>query len=229
MSLSPEDITLGDRPLLVCDVDDVVVEFFGPFRAYLAARGLALDLKSFRLHGNIRGIADDLPIDDTEIPRLIDGFFAEQELWQTPLAEVAETLTTLGRDADVVFLTSMPPEHYGRRRALLDTLALPFPLIATRAPKGPLVAALHRARPLPVAFIDDMAHNLHSVSGSVQGCGLVHLLPALDLRALAPPAPGGVLVAADWREAAAHIAGHFGLTERPVAVKAAAAESPPYS
>ena len=55
----------------------------------------------------------------------------------------------------------------------LDQLTLDFPMIATEEAKGPMVAALHAERSLPLAFIDDMVHNLHSVGAHVPECLLI--------------------------------------------------------
>ena len=47
------ELAFDDRPLLVLDVDDVVLEFIRPFPRYLATLGLELRLETFRLQGNV--------------------------------------------------------------------------------------------------------------------------------------------------------------------------------
>ena len=47
------ELARDDRPLLVLDVDEVVLEFIRPFTGYLGTLGLELQPDSFRLHGNI--------------------------------------------------------------------------------------------------------------------------------------------------------------------------------
>lgn len=204
-------IALTDRPLVVCDVDDVVLEFVTPFGAFLESRGHRLIPRSFRLHGNIVSIADETVLDADMVSSLIETFFAVQEKWQTPFAEAIEALGAISREADLVFLTAMPPRHTATRRRLLDRFGLNYPMIAADQAKGPLVNRLHGGRPLPVAFIDDMVSNLHSVGEHVPDCLLVHLPPPVEIHKFAPAAGGHVRVAKGWAEAqtliGAHIAG----------------------
>jgi hypothetical protein len=81
-------IRLGDRPLIVCDVDDVVLQFIDPFQQYLKSLGHEFLPRSFRLHGNIVSLADGLALEDQHVSRLILEFFEAQESWQTPFDPV---------------------------------------------------------------------------------------------------------------------------------------------
>jgi hypothetical protein len=206
---SLEHLSLQDRPLTVCDVDDVVLEFLAPFEAYLAHGGARLLPRSFRLHGNIVSLETDLALEDHKVTRLIEDFFEAQERWQTPFAEAVDTLHALGRETDVVFLTAMPPRYAMQRRRLLDQLHLPFPMIATEHPKGPVVRTMHDGRPLPVAFIDDMAHNLHSVGEHVENCLLIQMMPESEIHRMAPKPGENVRRARDWPHAGELLREHF--------------------
>lgn len=205
-----DHISLGDRPLVVCDVDDVVLQFATPFEAFLETRGHRLLPRSFKLTGNIVTGADETVIEAPAVKALIDAFFLEQERWQTPFADAVDSLHALGGDCDLVFLTAMPPRHAEVRRRLLDQLTLHFPMIATEDAKGPMVARLHRQRPLPVAFVDDMVHNLHSVSEHVPNCLLVYLPPPLEIFRFAPDPHETVRRVSTWPEAAKLIRAHVG-------------------
>jgi hypothetical protein len=44
-----DDLHLGERPLIVCDIDEVVLEFVSPFMAYLDHNGHELRATSFPL------------------------------------------------------------------------------------------------------------------------------------------------------------------------------------
>lgn len=208
-SLDLRHIRLGDRPLLVCDVDDVVLRFIDPFQAYLESLGHAFLPRSFRLHGNIVSKANGVALDESHVSHLIDAFFAAQELWQTPFDLVVQTLDGLSSESDILFLTAMPPKFQDQRRRLLDSIGLTYPLIATGHPKGPVVQALHADRTLPVAFIDDMAHNLHSVRDHVAHCLLVHLMPRSPVHRFAPLAGGDIPQVHDWIQAADLIHDHI--------------------
>jgi hypothetical protein len=202
-------IRLGERPLIVCDVDDVVLRFIDPFQLFLQSLGHEFLPRSFRLHGNIVSKADGTEIEGRQVSRLIEDFFEAQELWQTPVDRVVETLGRLSQVADILFLTAMPPRFQDQRRRLLDSAGLLFPLLASEQPKGPIVHALHASRSFPVAFIDDMAHNLHSVREYMADCLLIHLMPDSPVHRFAPAAADDVTRATDWAHAAEVIEAHF--------------------
>jgi hypothetical protein len=208
--LDTAHVQLKDRPLIVCDVDDVVLQFIHPFERFLQHEGYRLVPRSFRLHGNI--VSDDgTPVDDAKVSLLIESFFERQEDWQEPLALAAETLETLAGDADIVLLTAMPPVYRDQRRRLLDRFRLDYPLLASLQPKGPVVKALHDARDLPVVFIDDMVRNLQSVHDHVDACLLLHLTPESEIHRFAPAAPDGIARIRNWDEAAGLIGKHLGI------------------
>ncbi len=203
-------VSLRDRPLIVCDIDEVVLEFINPFTAFLRANSHDLLPRSFRLHGNIVSLVDGSAADEAVIAEFQELFFTTQDRWQSPVERAAETLAALSGDADIVFLTAMPPRHQPTRRALLDRFDLRFPMIATEAPKGPVVSALHGNRPLPVAFLDDIQRNLLSVREHVPDCLLVTMMANAEFRALAPPPAAGISAAADWTEAERLLRAHIG-------------------
>lgn len=202
-------LRLSDRPLAVCDVDDVVLEFLNPFDNYISSLGHRLVPRSYRLHGNIVSAKDETPVDDKVVSELILAFFEAQEDWQTPFGDAVASLHRIGEAADVVFLTAMPPRYTQMRRRLLDRLGLTFPLLATESPKGPVIRQMHGTRPLPLAFIDDMMHNHVSVAQAVPECLLVHLMPTSEMHRHAPKPMAPVTSAQDWDEATQMILRHF--------------------
>ncbi|MDX3929048.1 MAG: hypothetical protein QHC90_25010 [Shinella sp.] len=204
-----DHVALGDRPLIVCDIDEVALEFLTPFRNFLLSRGHDLLPRSFRLHGNIVTLPDGGVTADDLVAILLEDFFATQEDWQGAAELAVDTLTALGREADVVFLTAMPPRHEAARRRLLDRLGLPFPMVATEDAKGPVVRALHRQRPLPAVFIDDISRNLQSVRDHAPETLLVHLMANAQFRAMMPDPGDGILKATGWADAAEHIRRHW--------------------
>ncbi|GGF79413.1 hypothetical protein GCM10010924_02950 [Rhizobium wenxiniae] len=203
-------VSLKDRPLIVCDVDDVVLQFFAPFETYLKQDGLELLPRSFRLTGNIVSVGTEIAVEDVAVKQLIGSFFEQQEEWQTPFDLALDTLNALGADADVMFLTAMPPRYSEPRRRLLDRLGFDFPLVATEEPKGPVMRRIHGERALPCVFIDDMAHNLHSVRDHVGNCLVLHMMPDSPLHLLAPKPDDGITRAMDWAQAGNLIRAHIG-------------------
>lgn len=203
-------VSLRDRPLVVCDIDEVVLEFLTPFTRYLRANDHDLLPRSFRLHGNVVSLLDGLAPDNAAVSAFLEDFFLTQDQWQTPAARVVETLTSLAEDADIVFLTAMPPRHRPIRRALLDGFGLHFPMIATEQPKGPVLAALHGDRSQPVVFLDDIERNLRSVGDAVPDCLLINLMANADFRPFLPMPSAGIVGADDWDAAAKLIRAHIG-------------------
>ncbi|MCA0049685.1 DUF2608 domain-containing protein [Mesorhizobium sp. B283B1A] len=206
-----EELAADDRPLLVLDVDDVVLEFIRPFPDFLKSRGYGLTLASFRLTGNIAETASGRLIEQREVTALLSDFFDAQADWQSITDGAAEALAGLGGRAEIILLTAMPHRHRAVRRAHLDTLGLGYPLLTTEMAKGPAVAMLRGNSGRPVVFVDDQPHNLASVREAVADADLFHLMADNSLRAFLPPVANDVIVVQDWREAAPKIAGALGL------------------
>lgn len=207
--VSLDHIRLTDRPLIVCDIDEVVLEFVTPFRNFLQSSGRELLPRSFRLHGNVVHIGSGTTVPDAHVSTLLEDFFLAQDDWQVPAAGVAETLAELSDDADIIFLTAMPPRHTEVRRRLLNRHGLCYPLLATEEPKGPVVRRLHDARDVPVAFIDDILRNLESVREHAPDCLLIRLMANAEFRAMAPVPGEGIESAESWDDAVRIIRKHF--------------------
>jgi len=201
-----EELAADDRPLLVLDVDDVVLEFIKPFPHYLKSRGFGLTLASFRLTGNIAETASGRLIEQSEVTALLGDFFDAQADWQSIADGAADALAMLGRSAEIVMLTAMPHKHRAVRRAHLDALGLDYPLLTTEMAKGPAIAKLRGAKGRRVAFVDDQPSNLVSARNSVADAHLFHLMADNSLRAFLPPTPQDIISVENWREAAPRIA-----------------------
>ena len=205
------ELAADDRPLLVLDVDDVVLEFIRPFPRFLQSRGFGLTLASFRLTGNIAEQASGRLVEQAEVTALLDEFFHGQADWQSITDGAAEALAMLRGRVEIVLLTAMPHKHRATRRAHLDALGLDYPLLTTEMAKGPAVAKLRGKKRRPVAFVDDQPSNLLSARHSVADAHLFHLMADNSLRAFLPPLPDDIVVVQDWREAGPKIANALGL------------------
>jgi hypothetical protein len=205
------ELAADDRPLLILDVDDVVLEFIRPFPHFLKSRGFGLTLASFRLTGNIAETASGRLIEQPEVTALLGDFFDAQADWQSVTDGAEQALASLGDRAEIVLLTAMPHRHRAARRAHLDALGLPYPLLTTEMAKGPAVAKLRGKKGRPVAFVDDQPSNLISARNSVADAHLFHLMADNSLRAYLPPVPDDIVSVEDWRDAAPKIASALGL------------------
>ncbi|MEZ5811526.1 MAG: hypothetical protein R3D45_08925 [Rhizobiaceae bacterium] len=206
-----DELARDARPLLVLDVDEVVLEFVRPFTAFLGAEGYDLRTASFRLYGNVVAQESGDVASRETVSALLDGFFAAQEAWQTPAEHAIDTITGLADAAEIVMLTAMPHRHRAARRRLLDRLGLPYPLLTTEAAKGPALGRLRGESGRPVAFVDDIPHNLISVRESLPDAGLVHLMAHAGMRALLPPLDDDIHAAETWPDAGAIARRHLGI------------------
>jgi hypothetical protein len=205
------ELSLDARPLLVLDVDDVVLDFIRPFPLYLGRQGFDLRLETAKLHGNIVERATGVAAEAERVSALVDAFFEAQADWQTLTEGAAEALAALDGRAEIVLLTMMPHRHRATRRAHLDALGLPYPLLTTEMAKGPAIRSLRGKSGRPVAFVDDQPRNLESARETVADAHLFHLMADTSLRALLPPPPEAAIVVEDWREAGPKIADALGL------------------
>lgn len=206
-----EELSHDTRPLLVLDVDDVVLDFVRPFPRYLEGAGYELRLGSFRLNGNIKERATGRVAEQHEVAGLIDAFFRDQAEWQTVTRGAGEAIASLAGRAEIVMLTAMPHKWRAIRRAHLDTLGLGHPLLTTEMAKGPALARLRGVAGRPVAFVDDQPANLVSAREWVPDIHLFHLMAENSLRALLPSPPDYATVVEDWEEATPLIEKALGL------------------
>jgi hypothetical protein len=205
------ELSADHRPLLVLDVDDVVLEFIRPFPRFLERRGYRLVMASFRLTGNIAEKTTGRLIEQAEVTELLDEFFGVQADWQDMTDGAAEALAMLGARAEIVMLTAMPHRHRAVRRRHLQALGLHYPLLTTEMAKGPAVARLRGALRRSVAFVDDQPPNHASVRKAVPDAHLFHLMADNSLREFMPPLPDGIHIVWDWHEAAPKIAEALGV------------------
>ena len=146
------ELARDTRPLVVLDVDDVILEFVRPFVGFLDTRGLDLKLETFRLNGNIIDRKASLPVENEVVASLIDDFFHAQAQWQTAAEGAVDAIAELSREAEIVMLTAMPHRHRAIRRAHLDRLGFPYPLLDdgdSQGPGDPASCAASISAPLP--------------------------------------------------------------------------------
>ena len=206
-----EELSHDDRPLLVLDVDDVLLDFIKPFPKYLEKQGYKLSLAEFRLVGNIADIATGEPAGVERVTELVDDFFKAQAEWQGVTEGAADALAHFGDRAEIILLTHMPHRHRESRRAHLKGLGFMYPVLTTEMPKGPAIKKLRGDKGRPVAFVDDQPRNLASALEQVPDVHLFHLMADISLRKMLPPAPAVAHVVYDWKEGAALIAKALGI------------------
>lgn len=191
----------GGRPLVICDVDEVVLSFIAPLERHLDLLGYDLLARSYSLAGNIIHRQSNTPLAGRDVHALLHSFFAEATATQTPVPGAADALAALSLEADVVLLTNMPAPYRADRIAALARFGIDHPVITNEGPKGAAARELAERSAGPVVFLDDSPANITSVRDAVDGVRLIHFVADPRFLALAEPIDGVDLRTGDWREA----------------------------
>ena len=198
------------RPLVICDVDEVVVHFLKGLETFLAERDLWLDPASFALNGNIRRLSDDAPVPTDELGGLLTDFFAVRTRFLEAISGASEALAALAPSADIVMLTNLPDEFRADRIANLAGHGIPYPVVTNSGPKGPAIRTLAAGRQAPVVFIDDNHGYLLSAHEHSPRTHLVHFLQDQRFARHVGHFDCMSLRTDNWTDAGAHLAALIG-------------------
>jgi hypothetical protein len=194
-----------DRPLIICDADEVLFAFMAGFAPYLERMGHYFAWQAYQLSGHVRRRDNDQPIDDEAIEALLAGYWDEAAEAMGLVPEAPEALRALSRHAGVVILTNVPFEHHERRIRTLARHDLGYPTIANAGPKGPAVRWLAERAGRPAFFIDDSPRHHRSVAAHAGEVIRLHFVGDARLAALSPTAPDCHHRTDSWAEARAVI------------------------
>ena len=198
----------SDRPLIVCDVDEVILHMAAHFETFLRAQDLVFLSHSYRLTGNIARTGTTSPISSEDVRRLINQFFDEESHRQELVPGADEALSMLSEDWDVILLTNLPGAHNKPvRERLLDSFGIPYPVVTNSGPKGGPVSALAAGRPSPVVFIDDSGINHASVNASLPASIQIQFIADDRFRAEMSPEDHIDLFTGDWDQTRQFIGG----------------------
>jgi hypothetical protein len=196
------------RPLVITDADEVILRFVEGLDRFLRAKGLYLDLSTYRLFGNVKRLDDNTPVLDVEVTALLDEF--RKDLDSLELVEGAhDALGRLMPRADIVVLTNITPDQAPPRLKNLASFGLDLPLVTNHGLKGPAVKALAARAGRPAFFIDDIPQHLTSAAEHAPDVLRIHLIGDDRLKSLMPPAGDAHHHADSWQDAAAFIARHL--------------------
>lgn len=169
-------LNFTNRPLVICDVDEVIVHFTRDFEDYIGLHGLWLDTSSFALNGNIRHRESNTPAPEAQVAELIGSFFDERTRHMQEIDGAVSSLLKIGEKADVVLLTNLPHTAGDHRRENLKSHGLPYPVVTNSGPKGPAIRNLCDRGGKPVVFIDDNPSYLASAHEFAPEVQLIHFL-----------------------------------------------------
>lgn len=194
-----------DRPLIVCDADEVLVRFAAGLERYLATEDLWLDLRSFALTGNIKQRSTGRALDQGEVSALLKRFYASETERLEPVAGAAAALEVLAERCRVVVLSNVPEIAREARRRWLAAHGMPYPVVANRGLKGAALQQMAARSGRPAVFFDDLPHNIADAARCLPEGVLVHFVADERLARLLPAAPECHLRTGDWDEALAFV------------------------
>ena len=200
-----ETLSLSGRPLVICDVDEVIVHFTRDFEAYIGRHGLRLTFSSFALNGNILSIETGAAASEAIVGQLVSDFFEDRTRHMEPIDGAVESLLHIGETADIVLLTNLPHTAGDHRRENLASHGLNFPVVTNSGPKGPAINDLVTRAAKPCVFIDDSPAFIASAYTHAPGVHLVHFLHDDRFARHLEPLDYVSLRTGSWTEAKPHI------------------------
>lgn len=192
-----------ERPLIICDADEVLLQFMGGLERFLNRRGLTISLDSYALTGNIR--REGIALEQPEVSGLLKEFYAADGLDLDPAPGASEVLDRLSRAATIVVLSNVSPEAAIGRAANLARHGMAYPVISNSGAKGAAVKRLAEAAAAPVFFLDDIGWHLETVAEAWPETHQIHFINDPRLFRLAQPSPHARLFTSSWAEAGAHL------------------------
>jgi FMN phosphatase YigB (HAD superfamily) len=194
-----------NRPLVICDVDEVVVHFTRDFETYLGQYDMWLETTAFALNGMIMSRATGKPILSHDVGPLIEQFFADRTLHLEPIDGAVEALLDIARHAEIVMLTNLPHTSAEHRRQNLKQHGLSFPVVTNSGPKGPAVSLLAAKSPHAAVFIDDSPSFITSARDHASHVHLIHFMHDGRFSRHVKPLEFVSLRTDNWAEAGSHI------------------------
>ncbi|MCC6918655.1 MAG: hypothetical protein IT548_05590 [Alphaproteobacteria bacterium] len=206
-----DDVAIAaGRPLIVCDADEVLLQFLKGLEASLPAQGLYLDLASYNLTGAIKNAATREPLTQSEVGSVIKAFHAAGGLALDGVEGAAPALRALSAHAQIVILTNVIPEQRDARRANLARLGMDYPVLPNAGLKGAAVRRMAERCASRVFFVDDIAHHHADVATAWPEAHQIHFVADERLFRMAPRSPHAKLFTRDWSEARDHILSTLG-------------------
>lgn len=193
------------HPLIICDVDEVVLHFVAPFEVFLNRQGLQLIKRSYALSGNVIDQASGEALPGDRVGPLVQAFFSEESHAQEAIDGSAEALADLSTHADILFLTNVPSAIRDRRGKRLVEHGMPYPVHVNDGPKGRAAAGLANGRQGPIFFLDDIGQNLRSVGEHVPSATLIQFIGDASFFDLAPEERIVDFKTRDWDQTKAFI------------------------
>ena len=191
-----------NKPLLISDADEVILNFVQAFETYLNSIGLYYDLSSYALFGNIKKIKENIAIENDQITKHITDFY---NLHTEEISFVNESIKYLGKikndlDCQIIVVSNLPHHNRKKREISFRKNGLDFPIISNSGLKGLTIKEIAKNQKNKIFFIDDISANLLSAHNEVDGIKLIHYISDKRLEKLASTPKEVDFKAKDWKE-----------------------------
>ncbi len=200
-----------DRPILVVDVDEVLVGLAVHLGEFAETRGFALRLTGYQLDGALKR-KDGSTASDEEFRSLFTEFFQTQTLHQRAYPDAAKVLENLADRIQIIILTNVPPYAKTARIENLRNHGMDYPLVVNHGGKGKALAWLDEQTSKPIAFIDDSPAQISSAAEHAPDVVRLHYVGDCGLRRLLDPLLDADHAPEDWLEIEGIIHKVFGLS-----------------
>ena len=185
--------SLGSRPLVVTDCDEVLLHMVSHFRDYLGEQqGVEFRWQGGSFANAMRYRDTGEALEEAEMWRLLNLFFDTEMHRQTPIEGAVGAVQRLSEVADVVVLTNLMDHRLQLRAAQLAAHGIHARVYTNQGPKGPaLKKIIAEFRPSRTVFIDDIAQHHASAAEDtpevfrLQFCGEPLIAPHIDCAHLA--------------------------------------------
>lgn len=178
-----------NRPLLISDCDEVLLNFLSHFAAWLDE---STDLE-FSL--DRPGFVDALRHKDGRVVKeerawaLLDLFFDSEMHRQNLVPGAAEALQAIADIADIVILTNIGDQYEANRVAQLEAFDIRHRVLCNRGGKGrPVKELIEAMQPTAAVFIDDLAMHHESVAKHAPDVWRLHMVAEPRVARHMPPA-----------------------------------------
>ena len=146
---------IKDKPLIVCDADEVIFDFMYSFEKYLHTKNLYFNWTSYALEGNI--------LNKSQITDTINNFFMHETESMSLVKGAVNSLQILSEQHNIIILSNIPFKFYEKRKVALKKCGINFPFFANTGPKGKAVKYLSDIHKGKIWFIDDSPYQIKSV------------------------------------------------------------------
>ena len=151
-----------EKPLIVCDADEVIFDFMNSFEKYLHTKNLFFNWKSYALEGNILNDKNEA-LSKSQINNIINNFFLSETESMHLVNGAADSLHELSKQYNIMILSNIPFKFYEKRKKALKKYKINFPFFANTGPKGKAVKFISDIHKGEIWFIDDSPYQIKSV------------------------------------------------------------------